>query len=75
MARSMDWTLEDDMVDGLFFCATLTGRRGGRNVPTEPKPDMCKLCIYVATCVICNQQYVGQLVKNIIQDGHRTEVY
>jgi len=27
--RSMDWTLEDDMVDGLFFCMTLTGRRGG----------------------------------------------
>ena len=26
----MDWTLEDDMVDGLF-CATLTGRRGGHN--------------------------------------------
>ena len=26
--RSMDWTLEDNMVDGLFFCATLTGRRG-----------------------------------------------
>jgi len=25
----MDWTLEDDMVDGLFFCATLTGRRRG----------------------------------------------
>jgi len=25
----MDWTLEDDMVDGLCFCATLTGRRGG----------------------------------------------
>jgi len=25
----MDWTLEDSMVDGLFFCATLTGRRGG----------------------------------------------
>ena len=24
----MDWTLEDDMVDGLF-CATLTGRIGG----------------------------------------------
>jgi len=24
----MDWTVEDDMVDGLFFCATLTGRRG-----------------------------------------------
>ena len=25
---SMDWTLWDDMVDGLFICATLTGRRG-----------------------------------------------
>ena len=24
----MDWTLEYNMVDGLFFCATLTGRRG-----------------------------------------------
>jgi len=29
VGRSMDWTLEDDMVDGLFICATLTGRRGG----------------------------------------------
>ena len=28
MGRSMDWTLEDNMVDSLFFCATLTGRRG-----------------------------------------------
>jgi len=28
MEKSMDWTLEDDMVDGLF-CATLTGLRGG----------------------------------------------
>jgi len=28
MGRSMDWTLQDIMVDGLF-CATLTGRRGG----------------------------------------------
>ena len=26
---SMDWTLDDDTVDGLFFCATFTGRRGG----------------------------------------------
>jgi len=25
----MDWTLEDNMVDGLFICATLTDRRGG----------------------------------------------
>ena len=29
VGRSMDWTVEDDMVDGLFFCATLTGRRWG----------------------------------------------
>ena len=29
MGRSMDWTLEDNMVDGLFFCTTLTSRRGG----------------------------------------------
>ena len=25
----MDWTLEDNMGDGLFFCATLTGRQWG----------------------------------------------
>jgi len=24
----MDWTLEDSIDDGLFFCAALTGRRG-----------------------------------------------
>ena len=29
MRRSMGWRLEDNMVDGLFFCATLTGCRGG----------------------------------------------
>jgi len=29
VGRSMDWTLEDYMVDGLVFCATLTGPRGG----------------------------------------------
>jgi len=29
MRRSMDWTLEGIMVDGLFICATLAGRRGG----------------------------------------------
>ena len=26
MGRSRDWTFENIMVDGLFFCATLTGR-------------------------------------------------
>jgi len=29
MRGLMDWILEDNMDDGLFFCATLTGRRGG----------------------------------------------
>ena len=29
MGRSMDWTLEDNMVDGLFFCATITGHGEG----------------------------------------------
>ena len=29
MGRWMDWTLDDNMVGGLFFCATLAGRRGG----------------------------------------------
>ena len=29
MRRSMDWTLEDNVVDGLFFCATLTCYGGG----------------------------------------------
>jgi len=27
----MGWTLEDNMVDGLFFCATLTGL--GEGIP------------------------------------------
>ena len=27
MGRSMDWSLEDNMVDGLYLCATRTGRR------------------------------------------------
>jgi len=25
----MDWTLENNIVDSLFFCGTLTGRRWG----------------------------------------------
>jgi len=25
----MDWTLQDNIIDSLFFCATLTGCRGG----------------------------------------------
>ena len=29
IGRSMDWTLENNRVDCLFFCVTLTDRRGG----------------------------------------------
>jgi len=50
MGKSMDWTLEDNMVDGLFFCASVTGRRGGHtpfvkagaetsDTGAEPDPD------------------------------------
>jgi len=29
VGRSMDWTSEDNMVHGLFFCTTLTGCKVG----------------------------------------------
>jgi len=35
MGRLMDWSLEGKMVDGLFFCTTLTGRRGGHTPSVE----------------------------------------
>ena len=49
----MDWTLEDDMVEGLFFSATLTGCKGGHTPFVQEgaetsdtgveavKPDQC----------------------------------
>ena len=40
--KSMDWTLEDDMVDGLFFCATLTGRRGGHTPMSDTGAEAVK---------------------------------
>jgi len=36
----MDWTVEDDMVDGLFF-ATLTGRRGGHTTFVQAGAETC----------------------------------
>jgi len=48
----MDWTLEDNMVDGLVFCATLTGRRGGYTpsvqVGAETSDTSRGLCFYQA---------------------------
>jgi len=35
----MDWTLEDNMVDGLFFSATLTGRRGDHTPFVQAKAE------------------------------------
>jgi len=32
MESSMDWTLEDNVVNGLFFCTIITGRRGGHTL-------------------------------------------
>jgi len=36
----MDWTLENNMVDSLFFCATLTGRRGGHTQFVQAGAEM-----------------------------------
>jgi len=33
--QTLDWTLNDNIVDGLFFCATLTSYRGAI-------PHLCK---------------------------------
>jgi len=44
MRRSMDWTLEDNMVDGLFFCTTLTGRRRGHTL-LQPLRWCCVDCV------------------------------
>jgi len=38
MRRSMDWTLEENMVDGLFFCVTLTELQAAEG----PVPNLCK---------------------------------
>jgi len=35
----MDWTLEENMVDGLLFCATLTGYRGGHTQSVQAGSD------------------------------------
>jgi len=35
----MDRTLEDNIVDGLFFCATLTRRRGGHTVFAQAEEE------------------------------------
>ena len=36
----MDWTMEDNMVDGLFFCTTLTGCREGHTPFLQTRAEM-----------------------------------
>ena len=36
----MEWSLEDNMVDGLFFCATLSGLRGGHSPFLQTRAEM-----------------------------------
>jgi len=38
--RSMDWTLKDNMVHGLLFCSTLTGRSGGHTLFVQAGAEM-----------------------------------
>jgi len=40
MRRSMDWTLKDNLVDSLFFCATLTGRRASHTPFVQAGAEM-----------------------------------
>jgi len=40
----MDWTLDDNMVDGLFFCATLAGRRGGHTPFVQAGVETSNTC-------------------------------
>jgi len=51
----MEWTLDDNTINGLFFCATLTGRRKGHapfvqagaetsDAGSEAEPDPCCPC-------------------------------
>jgi len=40
----MDWTLEDNMVGGVFFCATLAGRRGGHTPFVQTRAETSDTC-------------------------------
>jgi len=73
---SVDWTLEDNMVDDLFFSATLTGRRGGHapflqagaETPdtsaeaVEPDPGS-SWAVIPGMCVPVSWMKVGKLAK------------
>jgi len=44
MQRSMEWTFEDKMVDGLFFCAILTSRRKGHTPSVQARTETSDYC-------------------------------
>jgi len=62
MGRSMDWTLEDNMVDGLFFHATLTGRRGG-HIPQQER----KRLTLVRRRLCGTQALRGRVIPGVIK--------
>jgi len=61
--RSMDWTTKDNMVDGLHFCATLTGCRGGR-----PWPDDSSFALF--NCASCSSGDQYFKVANALTNSH-----
>jgi len=44
IGRSMDWTLENNMVGGAFFCATLAGRIGGHTPFVQAGAETSDTC-------------------------------
>ena len=73
--RPMDWTLEDNMVDGLFFCATLTGHRRKQGpsllknfVGDKPLLSVCRWRHRVHSTVIqpfCKIDQMGDTLWNL----------
>jgi len=45
-----------------------------KTFPLNQKLTCANHGIYVATCVICHNQYVGQTKNKFPRDGHRTAV-
>jgi len=60
MRRSMDWTLENNMIDGLLFCATLTSSAGfrgrkepGPRAPYQKGSPTMLMCLAICTTCAC----------------------
>jgi len=55
----MDWTLVNNMANGLFFCATLTGHRGGHTRFLQTGVEMSNTG---AEAVKADQAVLGKLI-------------